>query len=558
MHNTFSRSRPAKTLPAIGLAIAGALLVGTTAGAQTPLSSAFEYQGVLRDAGAQANGVFDFEVHLYDGPDPATAGFLGADSAAGVVVEGGLFSLPLDYGLVAFEGGDERWLEIRVRADGDVDFTALAPLQRLAPAPYALHALSGTPGPRGEPGTPGEAGPPGDPGERGPQGDPGEPGPRGERGDPGPQGEQGAPGEQGPPGPGGVDLTSNQTIDGLKTFVKEITALDDVEIRTDLRVVDDVQIGTPSFAGTLTVYANSEGLNLRRVAGGNFASFRTNSNDDLILQSPGGLLRTQEDLYLQFADGSSWRDLHADGADFHDLVGFFDSSENRIGWIGPTGNNLGLRTDDGDLELRDLVHITGDDDEYMLFGPLGGRFIRLVEGSSSIRDLNLHLGTADDGLLQIFGDLRVKESVDIEGNLSKLSGSFRIDHPLDPENRYLVHSFVESPDMMNVYNGNVETDAAGEAWVELPGYFEALNIDFRYQLTVLGTFARAIVAEEVVDNRFLVRTDRPFVTVSWQVTGVRNDAWARENRLAPEPMKPESERGRRLYEPRHGDDHAPR
>ena len=37
------------------------------------------------------------------------------------------------------------------------------------------------------------------------------------------------------------------------------------------------------------------------------------------------------------------------------------------------------------------------------------------------------------------------------------------------------HSFVESPDMMNVYNGMVRLDAKGEAWVNLPDYFEALN-----------------------------------------------------------------------------------
>ena len=61
---------------------------------------------------------------------------------------------------------------------------------------------------------------------------------------------------------------------------------------------------------------------------------------------------------------------------------------------------------------------------------------------------------------------------------------------LDPANKYLYHSFVESPDMMNVYNGNVVTDKRGMATVVLPEYFEALNSDFRYQLTVIGRFAR--------------------------------------------------------------------
>jgi hypothetical protein len=63
--------------------------------------------------------------------------------------------------------------------------------------------------------------------------------------------------------------------------------------------------------------------------------------------------------------------------------------------------------------------------------------------------------------------------------------------------------------MMNVYNGNVSTDADGNATVELPSYFEAINGDFRYQLTVIGQFAQAIVTEEVKDNHFSLRTDRP-------------------------------------------------
>ncbi|HKQ78060.1 MAG TPA: hypothetical protein VJ810_30460 [Blastocatellia bacterium] len=133
------------------------------------------------------------------------------------------------------------------------------------------------------------------------------------------------------------------------------------------------------------------------------------------------------------------------------------------------------------------------------------------------------------------------------GTLSKAGGSFKIDHPLDPANKYLSHSFVESPDMMNIYNGNVTTDANGEAVVELPAYFEALNRDFRYQLTVLGQFARATIASEIVGNRFTIKTDRSRVKVSWQVTGVRRDAWANAHRIPVEEKKPQVERGSYLH-----------
>jgi hypothetical protein len=142
--------------------------------------------------------------------------------------------------------------------------------------------------------------------------------------------------------------------------------------------------------------------------------------------------------------------------------------------------------------------------------------------------------------------------VRVTGALLKGGGGFEIDHPLDPENKYLRHSFVESPQMLNVYSGNVVTDERGEAAVMLPDYFDALNDECRYQLTVIGNFAQAVIAREVQDNRFLIRTDKPRVAVSWQVTAVRRDPWAQANRIDVESEKAPDERGLFLHpEARH-------
>jgi len=151
------------------------------------------------------------------------------------------------------------------------------------------------------------------------------------------------------------------------------------------------------------------------------------------------------------------------------------------------------------------------------------------------------LGAANGLAAEFDGDVR------ISGSLVKGSGSFKIDHPLDPENKYLSHSFVESPDMMNIYNGNVTTDSNGDALVQLPEYFAALNRDCRYQLTVIGTFADSTIAEELNDNHFRIRTSLPNVEVSWQVTGIRQDAYANRNRIAVEEDKPASKRGFYLH-----------
>ncbi len=142
----------------------------------------------------------------------------------------------------------------------------------------------------------------------------------------------------------------------------------------------------------------------------------------------------------------------------------------------------------------------------------------------------------------------------VNGTLSKLAGSFKIDHPLDPENRYLSHSFVESPDMMNLYNGNVLTDDQGFAEVVLPDWLETLNRDFRYQLTVIGTFAQAMIEQKIKDNHFTIRTDQPNVEVSWQVTGIRDDLYARAHPIEVESMKPAHERGKYLIPELYGAD----
>ncbi|HEY4004117.1 MAG TPA: hypothetical protein VGM60_02870 [Pseudonocardia sp.] len=134
--------------------------------------------------------------------------------------------------------------------------------------------------------------------------------------------------------------------------------------------------------------------------------------------------------------------------------------------------------------------------------------------------------------------------VRVTGMLEKPGGGFRIDHPLDPENKFLSHSFVESPDMLNLYCGVVETDNTGEADIELPDYFAALNQDFTYQLTVLGQVASATVIDEIADNRFTVKSAGPGMRVCWLVTGVRKDQFAMENRIVVEEGKPRHEKGK--------------
>ncbi len=136
----------------------------------------------------------------------------------------------------------------------------------------------------------------------------------------------------------------------------------------------------------------------------------------------------------------------------------------------------------------------------------------------------------------------------VTGTLSKGAGSFKIDHPLDPENKYLYHSFVESPDMMNVYNGNVQLDGTGTAVVILPDYFDALNKDFRYQLTAIGAPGPNLyISSKISGNQFMISGGEPGMEVSWMVTGVRQDKFANANRIQVEVAKEGIERGKYLH-----------
>jgi hypothetical protein len=182
------------------------------------------------------------------------------------------------------------------------------------------------------------------------------------------------------------------------------------------------------------------------------------------------------------------------------------------------------------------------------FGPDGVDGISHSTLGSGVEAIN---STSGDGLFaQSNGGFAAffVGNVDVDGTLSKAAGSFKIDHPLDPANKYLYHSFVESPDMMNIYNGVAELDDSGEALVKMPDWFESLNRDFRYQLTAIGAPGPNLyVAQEIVGNQFKIAGGRAGAKVSWQVTGIRQDAYANAHRIPVEEVKPDREKGLYLH-----------
>jgi hypothetical protein len=259
--------------------------------------------------------------------------------------------------------------------------------------------------------------------------------------------------------------------------------------------------------------------------------------------------------------------------------GVFGSSAQGTGVRGFSASGIGVQADGGDYGVEALTndvgaravyaHHDGDSTGYGVYattnagvGVFGenststnhgalGLGSRGAEGIAATRNGIGLYGQSDNGSSSVgvygtslngfagrfIGNVRIDGNLNVLGTVTKGGGAFRIDHPLDPQHQYLQHSFVESPEMMNVYNGNVRTDARGFAVVRLPRWFQALNRSFRYQLTPIGSFAQAIVWKKVAGNRFTIRTSKPRVEVSWQVTGVRHDAWANAHRVRVEVPK---------------------
>ena len=143
------------------------------------------------------------------------------------------------------------------------------------------------------------------------------------------------------------------------------------------------------------------------------------------------------------------------------------------------------------------------------------------------------------------GQINAVGTIHSNTSITAPSKSFKIDDPLAPADKWLYHTSVESPDMLNFYNGVVVLDARGQAWVHMPDWFQALNRDFRYQLTAVGKPAPNLyVAREIRDNRFKISGGRPHGKISWQVTGIRHDAYANAYRTPVEQEKSPAERGR--------------
>jgi hypothetical protein len=297
---------------------------------------------------------------------------------------------------------------------------------------------------------------------------------------------------------------------------------------------------TSTTIGVNAIATNNSNTTANRTIGvrGESVSGNTTTNNYLYaVTNPGGYFTGDDGqgLYGTTTDGyilSSFGKVSQGVTGYSNLIGAYMNA-GVVGYAEGTGNFK--------------VGVYG-----YLNGTAGTSVSAAIYGTDNINTSSTYAGYFL-GKVSITSNLSVGGTAQVAGTLFAQGGltttgtkNFTIDHPLDPENKILRHASIESNEVLNQYSGNITTDSKGNATVTLPKYFEVLNKDFRYQLTVVGSFAQAIIKKEVSDNQFVIKSNRPNVKVSWQITGVRNDRNMQYAPFVAETEKEEKNKGKYL------------
>jgi hypothetical protein len=543
--------------------------------------TAFTYNGRLNDNGAPANGNYDITFTWHDAEN-AGAQVGGAILMSSVPVANGLFAVTLDFGAGVFTG-PARWLEVAVRPTGTPDFTTLVPRQGLTSSPYAIYAstaaavategvdalaikdasvsaakiaagqvvksLNGlsdvvtlaaganvTITTNGNTLTLAAAGAGG-------------------------SGIWSANGNNAYYNAGNVGIGTTTPVAQLQAETGEVKPAvyghatgAGTGVQGESSTGIGVYASSSSGNGVYATSATASGVEGHSGTGiGVYASSIGGRGVYATSDSGAGVESHSTSGFGVYGASTS-----ASGVEGHSTSGFgvYGASTSAAGVEGHSSSGSGVYGGStsgfgvfGESSGAGLSGVYGISHSSSGSGVVGETYVGSlygtpkgagVTGIAHVGGTSIH-GIAVDGAGEagfFDGDVDITTDLHVSG-----TKNFKIDHPLDPTNRYLVHASIESPDVKNLYDGNITTDANGDAAVTLPTYFEALNRDFRYQLTAIGQFAQAIVSSKIKGNQFTIKTDKPNVEVSWQVTGIRQDAYMKAHPMVVEQDKPANERG---------------
>ncbi|MEX2218071.1 MAG: hypothetical protein WD749_04860 [Phycisphaerales bacterium] len=554
--------------------------------AQGPLATSFTYQGELNQSGSPAAGPADFRFRLYDAPTGGAqlGPTLCADNTG---LSGGRFSLELDFGAVF--SGQQRFLEIEVRPDTGADcaslagFIILGPRQRLTAAPSALFALNAAAAATAASATTAtnatqlngqgasfyqdasnlSGGTLGDARLAGAY--------------TGPLTLSNAGNAFSGVGSGLTGLDASNIAGGtladarLSANVALLNAAQTFSaVNTFAAAPSFTDAGSPFSVMSTTLVTNLNADLLDGLSSTSFAQ-RSGAGTATFTNIPafnGGAAGSTP----PFTVGSNFlvTNLNADRLDGLDSSQFLHSgsvpfmlSGAHIGAIlqlhntFATGAGVTMYSQNDSTNGR-AVHGVATATTGLTFG---GTFHSSAPSGRGV------LGFATNGTGTNYGVYGRTDSASGYGLFAEgrtgASGtkSFRIDHPDDPENKYLLHYTPESPEVINFYRGTVRLDGAGAAVVELPRYFATINKAPSYVLTAVGAPMPMLHVAEEIDEAalsagaaaapgdaaqvcsFRIAGGAPGGKVSWRVDAVRNDRWVRQRGAPVEIDKQGPEKG---------------
>lgn len=487
--------------------VIGLLIVGFAVSVLQAAGTQFTYQGQLKENDQPVNGARKLHFEMWDSASGGTQ--LGVHDAGAVEIANGLFTVALNFGADPFVSDNPLWLEV------SVDGTKLAPRQALTAAPLSLRTRGISVNAANNVGIGVDAQPnqrlyvAAEPGM--------EAAVRGE-GD-----VRGVLGLATNDGSGVVGYASNAgngvvgDVDGtgaaLYGYARALSG-----VNYGVFAVTDSADGYAGYFDGRGYFSGPVGINSSPVA-------------DLTIAGKASInwsLNPYEALHVEGQDAAIWGRAYESG-----VYGSAISEESGTGVIGSCAAASGYGV------WGNSYHDSG-----AAIG-VGGR-------ATSTSGIGVR-GVAEATSGQTYGVLGQASSsagygVYSNGNFAANgTKSFQIDHPLDPENRILNHYCAEGPEPMNIYSGTITLDQAGAAVVQLPAYFEAINRDFRYQLTPLGApMPNLYVAVEVRGNEFGIAGGVAGKRVSWQLSAVRNDRWVQTVGAPTEVDKTPQQRGRYL------------
>jgi hypothetical protein len=516
---------------------------------EVPVGSSFTYQGRLKDGPNPANGQYDFAFKLFDVP---TGGAQVGPTITrfNQTVSEGLVTISLDFGATALQG-QARYMEVGVKTTSEFNFTTLTPRQPVSPAPYAMGLKPAT------------------------------------------------------------LITNTYSSVRLGSILRGVeaesmigSAVQGISTSSGGEGVYGIAHNGATAAGVEGYSTSGFGVhgigtsnNGSGVYGESDNGYGVHGSSDSDVGVMGesdsargvyGLSNSHFGVHGESTSNTGVRGSSTSGLGVHgssdsntgvrgvstDSNGMYGSSANGVGVRGVSTSNTGVYGSStngigvrGESASGFSVGVQGESLDTGVHGIAEGRFAGPtaigVRGTGG-GPLNIGIGVYGEsesyaGIYGTTDDPNGEWAGYFAGNVQVTgsccgagAGISRTDHPLNPANKYLSHAYMESPDMKTVYDGNVTTGASGEAVVALPDYVEALNRDFRYQLTIIGDeFAQARVSSKIKDNRFTIKTDKPDVEVSWQVTGIRKDAYAEAHPIAVEEDKGEDQ-GNYLHPTEHG------